>query len=116
MQHATYARLKYQIITPDSNTWYLCKTYPRKARVAWALRCAKDVMHLVSNVPEVAACIAITEQWLDGKATEAEVSAAADAASDVAADAAVCAAATREQKWELYISWLVEELSKEQIN
>ena len=37
---------------------------------------------------------------------------AAYAAADAAAYAAADAAATREQKWELYISWLVEELSK----
>jgi hypothetical protein len=80
----SFVKLKYEILTSKDTTWHLCKTYPHRVRVKWALRCAKDVMHLASHIPEVATCIETTEKWLDGKATDEEVKQIAGATYSVA--------------------------------
>ena len=69
----TYVRLKYQIVTSDKSTWGFCQTYPQIVRVKWALRCAKEVMHLVADFPEIIRCIETTQKWIDGLASDEEV-------------------------------------------
>jgi len=148
----TFVRLKYEILTSDSDTWERCEaSYPGSVKKKWAARCAADVEHLVKGYPKAEKCIKIAKLYRDGKATITELKkawhdvpvatnhaaeAAAHAAystyhaaystyhhtaatyatyATYAADDATSAAddatgAVREEKWKLYIGWLIEEL------
>jgi len=149
----TFVRLKYEILTPNSDTWERCEaTYPASVKSKWAWRCATDVEHLAEGYPEAEKCIAVAKLYRDGKATMKELKKAwnkvldsdafggdassyaayyasvatyraaavhAGDASDAGSYAAYRAAAAhdhaaaisnREEKWKLYIEWLIEEL------
>ena len=91
----TFVRMKYSPMSDDRKQWEeICAAMPMKARVSWALRCAKDVSHLAKDIPEVQKCIDVIELWLDDKATTEEMKEAAYSGA-TAVGAAVDAAATK---------------------
>ena len=129
----SFVLLKYEMITSNSDTWDRAEKYPESVNKRWALRCARDVEHL-DVTSKSKRCNDLTERYING---EIEVlkelkEAAADATAYYATayyaayDAAYTAysaytayaytytayysAADREEKWKLYISWLIEEL------
>jgi len=136
----TFVLLKYEILTSDRNTWHLCNTYPPEVNSKWAWRCAGDVEHLAKGHKEAEECIRVAKLYQDGLATKEELkrawtsftaatasyhaayyayyaataayyAATADyAATAEAAYYAAYYAATEGEKWNLYISWLIEEL------
>ena len=129
----SFVLLKYEIITSDSDTWDLCEKYPAEVKSRWAWRCAEDVEHLAKGYPKAEECIRIAKLYRDGLATKEELdrawndssaityattayyagnaaSAAASAAAYAAYYAAYHATAKREEKWKLYIGWLIQEL------
>jgi len=141
----TFVLLKYEILTSDSDTWNRCEaTYPDSVKQKWAWRCAADVEHLATkgHHPEAEECIRIAKLYRDGKATIKELdkawldvplfgaayyaTCAACAAYNAAkaayaassADAAFATTSTfeREEKWKLYIGWLIEELCEYESN
>jgi hypothetical protein len=90
----SFVRLKYQILTKDKSTWYLCETYPKIVRIKWALRCARDVEHLTNKHPKVKACNDLLQVYIDKGMPEemhVELKVAADAAAFAAAFAATYA-------------------------
>jgi hypothetical protein len=132
-----FAKLKYEILSKDSNTWHLCKTYPLEVRRKWAWRCAADVEHLAKGYPEAEECIRVAKAYRDGLATLEELSNAdravyyasvcygsitspctnspraayyAALATGRAAYHAAKATSCQEEKWNMYIDWLIEEL------
>jgi hypothetical protein len=132
----SFVLLKYEILTSNSDTWHLCDTYPAEVRSRWAWRCAGDVEHLAKGYPKAEECIRVCKLYRDGLATKEELDKAwyatnADAAAYAYAYAAAAHAYyayhaclayayastnnityTKEEKWKLYISWLIEELCK----
>ena len=135
----SFVLLKYEMITSDSNTWSRLEKYPESVKSKWAWRCAEDVEHHAEGYPEAEECIRVCKLHRDGKATEDELDVACqpfplgDAFTAVMAarSTALAAYATRrglaayaayaatkaapvgineEEKWKLYISWLIEEL------
>jgi len=133
----TFVALKYSILTSDESTWHLCDTYPAEVRKSWAWRCAEDVEHLATT-KESKEMYRVARLYRDGLATKEELNKAyytqgaayaayyaayaayyaAYAAAAHTAYAYACAAyyattaTAKEEKWKLYISWLVEELCK----
>ena len=132
----SFVLLKYSILTSDSSTWHLCDTYPAEVTKAWAWRCAEDVEHLATT-KESKEVYRVARLYRDGLATKAELNEAYSAAvtapaaafsGNIAAYYAYHAAyhaayyaayaayhdvtEATEEKWKLYISWLVEELCK----
>ena len=134
----SFVLLKYQVLTTDPSTWYLCETYPLEVRKNWAWRCAEDIEHLDTrkNEKEI---YRVARLYRDGKATREEVNITktanyavyvatlatdvtyATSAADYAADYAsylICAISPTSKnaiyaaKWNLYIKWLIEELCK----
>ena len=130
----TFVLLKYPMITSDQDTWHLCEKYPESVNKKWALRCARDVEHL-DKAGRAKKCNDLNERYQNGE-TELleELKKAADAALHAStpvdaaaaayyanyaaytasrANATYCAAyiaTDREEKWKLYIQWLIEEL------
>ena len=133
----TFVALKYSILTSDESTWHLCDTYPAEVRKLWAWRCAEDVEFLATT-KESKEVYRVARLYRDGLATKEELNKAyysydaayaayyaayaayyaAYAAAAHTAYAYACAAyyattaTAKEEKWKLYISWLVEELCK----
>jgi hypothetical protein len=133
----TFVLLKYEILTSDADTWHLCDTYPAEVRSRWAWRCAADVEHLAKGYPKAEECIRVAKLYRDGLANKEELD-KAWCAANASANAYAYAAATyqaahyayyaayaaahaanayvhasayaKEEKWKLYISWLIEEL------
>jgi len=128
-----FVLLKYEILTSDRSTWPSCEaTYPVSVKSKWAWRCAADVEHLATGHPEAEECIRIAKLYRDGKATMEKLdkawnkvpySAVASASYYTAATASYYAATSttgaravraaisnREERWKLYIGWLIEEL------
>ena len=140
----TFIRLKYEIITSDQNTWSRLDRYPESVKKNWAWRCAADVEHLAKGHPAAEECICVAKQYRDGLATRKELDKAWQAVpfsntndARIAARAAYYAANTyfyaagaakaaantyyfdaskQEEKWELYINWLIEELCEYENN
>ena len=82
-------KLKYKPLTNNQDEWEeVCNQLTQKNRVAFALRCAKDVAHFGENIPEVAKAINTIELWLEDKATIEEMESAADAVQVAAGVAA----------------------------
>jgi len=129
----TFVLLKYEILTSDSDTWKRCEAkYPASVKQKWAWRCVDDIEHLAKGHPEAEECIRISKLCRDGKATMEEldkawddvpwspatayhatttaVAAATYHAANPYAFATYYAAAEREEKWAMYIEWLIEEL------
>ena len=136
----SFVLLKYEILSNDSNTWHLCEKYPDSVKKKWALRCARDVEHLdktgksarcndlneryQAGETEVLdelkkAATTYPDSYTAYDACHAAYRAACHAAYAACraaytdANAAICAivaANSREEKWKLYISWLIEEL------
>ena len=134
----TFVLLKYKILTSDDSTWHLCETYPESVRKAWAWRCAEDVEHFAKGYSGAEEFIRIAKLYRDGLATQKELdkawhevpypTSAYHAANAAYAQSAYYAAAANhaayaayragncyphnqgEEKWKLYISWLIEEL------
>jgi hypothetical protein len=142
-QAKTVVLLKYEIIT--RNDWHPCETYPLEVRSKWAWRCAADAEHLAKGYPEAEECIRIAKAFRDGTCSRSELANAyygkhgasnsADSTYYAAISApfnhndyvfatfyaAFYAAATRsvidqDEKWKLYISWLIEELCEYEAN
>lgn len=95
----TLVKLKYQIITSDTDTWHICDTYPKEVLSKWAWRCAADVEHLADGYPEAMECIRVAKAYRDGLATREEVDkawhcAASHSASHSAVNAAYASAMT----------------------
>ena len=125
----SFVLLKYPMITSNSDTWDRAEKYPESVNKRWALRCARDVEHL-DVTSKSKRCNDLTERYINGeievleelkKAADAAhyADAAAYAASAYAAyhaaysayyAAAYYSAANQEEKWKLYIDWLIEEL------
>ncbi len=77
----THVHLIYQPMSDDKNKWQeVCASMPVKARVSWAVRCAKDVDHLAKDIPEAGACIEAIEKWLRDEISDEELSTAGGAA------------------------------------
>jgi hypothetical protein len=132
----SFIHLKYQIITEDRSTWYLCETYPKIVCMKWALRCARDVEHCASKYPRVKACNDLLQEYINNgmpkemhdrlrevtSATVAGATTYAAYASYYAASPATAAYAVANAarytasiialaaKWSQYIEWLIEEL------
>ena len=124
----SFIALKYQILTEDESTWYLCETYPKIVRLKWALRCSRDVEHLAKEYPSVKKCNDLTQKYINAGMPESmhgdldksrrETSYVAYTATAKAANhtinaayyAADSAAYANTTKWKQYIDWLVEEL------
>jgi len=114
----TFVLLKYEILTSDRNTWHLCDTYPEEVRSKWAWRCANDVEHLAKGNKRAEECIRVAKLYRDGLATRKELDKAWNAAyyyssastASSAYHAAYASTASRKEKWNLYIGWLIEEL------
>ena len=126
----SFVLLKYPMITSDRSTWHLCEKYPESVNKKWALRCARDVEHL-DDTGKSKKCNDLNERYQAGEiGLLGELKKAADAAhygtsaayysAYYAAYTAYYAAKTaaytaanatdREEKWKLYISWLIDEL------
>jgi len=69
----TFVALKYQIITDDQNTWFLCETYPLPVVSTWAWKCAASVEHLAKGYIEAEKCIEVAKKYRDGLATREEL-------------------------------------------
>ena len=126
----SFVLLKYPMITSDKSTWHLCKKYPESVNKKWALRCARNVEHL-DETGKAKKCNDLNERYQAGEIAvlgELKKAAAytayaayayyaydaaytaADAAYTAYTVAAYTAYGNREEKWKLYISWLIEEL------
>ena len=131
----SFVLLKYEILSNDSNTWDRAEKYPESVNKRWALRCARDVEHLdktgrakrcndlneryqngeievLDELKEAANAAATTYAAYTAYTTYAAYTAYSGAATYAATYAAYAAntATDREEKWKLYISWLIEEL------
>ncbi len=73
---SSFIRLKYEIITSNSDTWHLCEIYPAEVRSKWAWRCASDVEYLTKGYPEAEECIRVAKKYREGLATKEELDAA----------------------------------------
>jgi len=139
----TFVLLKYEILTSDTSTWERCEaTYPVSVKSKWAWRCAADVEHLAKgHHTKQEECIRIAKLYRGGgKATIEELnkawrefphSAGGRRRAAVAAYYAVAITAyhattittttasaiiNREEKWAMYIGWLIEELCEYEKN
>jgi hypothetical protein len=64
----TFVRLKYEIITSESETWQnFCNTYPKEALVNWAWRCAMDVAHFANGHEKAENYIRYAKRVHDGE-------------------------------------------------
>ena len=122
----SFVLLKYEIITSDRSTWPRLEKYPESVKIKWAWRCVADVEHLAKGHPAAEECIRVAKQYRDGLATKEELDkawqavpfgdtyAAYYAGGDEVVYAAFYASETTyikcEEKWKLYIDWLIEEL------
>ena len=141
----SFVLLKYPMITSDKSTWDRLKTYPESVKKKWILRCARDVEHL-DKTGKSKRCNDLNERYINGEievlvelkkaANDARTAysaysaysaytaygsaysaAVADAtAYNAAYYAAYHAANNREEKWKLYIDWLIEELCEYEEN
>lgn len=134
-----FVLLKYKILTSDPDTWELCNTYPLEVKNKWAWRCAESVEHFAERYKSAEKLIRVSKSYRDGLATRAELenanicishnhtaySYAATSCyyaaislhySSVNVAAAVAGKATRDEKWKLYIEWLIEELCEYETN
>jgi hypothetical protein len=130
----TFITLKYQILTQNTETWYLSETYPKQAIINWAWRCAADVEYLARD-RKSRECIRVAKLFRKGEATKEELTDRWQQTSDQPAlahfyiyytennytcvDAVDFASASkensgfvREDVWDQYIEWLIEELYK----
>lgn len=124
----SFVLLKYKILTHDNETWHLSDTYPIEVRNKWSQRCAEDVEHL-SNNHTVKTYINVSKQYKQGLVDFDKYIIAlnnlnndhmlspvmsayyAYVCSDKVAVYAVSYAASGDiNNWNLYISWLIEEL------
>ena len=138
----SFVLLKYPMITSDKSTWDRLKTYPESVKKKWILRCARDVEHL-DKTGKSKRCNDLNERYINGEievlvelkkaaadaahyantayysayhaATTANTACAAYHAAYYAAYHAYHAAGVQEEKWKLYISWLIEELCEYEI-
>jgi hypothetical protein len=62
-------KLKYEIITQESNTWHLCETYPLEVRSKWAWRCAESIQYIITRDIDKK-IIQAAKDYRDGKITE----------------------------------------------
>jgi hypothetical protein len=136
----SFVLLKYEILSSNSGTWDLCKTYPIEVQRKWAWRCVEDAEYLVIGYPKSQECIRLAKAYRDGTATKEELDEAYDMAmqdSNIGfwiANSSYHAAHVSlayhsnsahgvcsvhyatigvdypEEKWKLYIDWLIEEL------
>lgn len=128
----TFVHLKYQILTSDSASWNFLKTYPFQVQVKWLLRYVEDDRENTMT-PGAKNCVETIRRWLDGKISKQEVKASGTVIiADVGLYAYILFIITRaisldrveyiadridindlvnhSSKWNLYISWLIEEL------
>ena len=92
-------------ISTEDKLWALLREDFIPTRDLHLLACdfAESVLHLTGD-PRCAEGIRVKRLWVDGKATDEELSAARDAARDAAWDAALAArAAARDAAW--YAAW-----------
>lgn len=125
----SFVLLKYEIISQERETWHLCETYPVEARNKWARRCAEDVEYQVGKYSELKEYIRVAKAYKIEKSTVKDLEKITEIASKVGVFptimsayyayisddkfvvyAAYYAANHDINKWNLYISWLIEEL------
>jgi len=136
----TFVLLKYKIITYEKSTWHLCDSYPKEVQIRWAWRCAGDAEHLAEGHKEAEECVRIAKLYKDKKATSSElleswslikglppntyylciavyaiittsyVASVYASAASVSWENNGINSINHEEKWNLYIEWLIEEL------
>lgn len=138
----SFVLIKYEILTSNDNSWYLCKTYPKEALTKWCRRCTEDVEHFAIGVSQAEKFISIVKKYYSGFVTDNEVYHARENclySLPTAAFATVnsfyssidsnCyspyyAAVAHyygnnigpDEKWKQYINWLIEELCEYESN
>lgn len=69
----TFVKLKYQILTSDKTTWHLCKTYPHRVLVKWAMRCIIGTPHPIFKNINTKIILNYARLWLDGRVSDEEI-------------------------------------------
>lgn len=68
-QDKTLILLKYQIITPDIETWHLCETYPIECLKRWTRKIVKETEHFVKGYRLLENFVQAAKDFDNGKIT-----------------------------------------------